>query len=78
MTLPQFSKGAVQGYVWGCVTTTVSSRVIRSPALKIEKNVKNVEMDHNGAYLCDHELSEQMLRRFPNTTVLQTHSAGLC
>ena len=37
----------------GCVTVTVSSRVIRSLIKKIDKNVKTVEIDHNGAYLCE-------------------------
>ena len=28
---------------------------------KIDKNVKNVEIDHIGAYLCGHKLSELLL-----------------
>ena len=40
------------------MTLAVKSRAFQSPTNKIDKNVKIVEIDHSGAYLCGHKLSE--------------------
>ena len=38
--------------IGGCVTVKVNGHVIERLTLKIDKNVKTVEIDHNGAYRC--------------------------
>ena len=39
-------------------TVKVNGHVIERLTLKIDKNVKTVEIDHSGAYLHSHKLSE--------------------
>ena len=51
------------------MTVTVSSRVIRSLIKKIDKNVKTVEIDHNGAYLCEFKYFKLRLPWFNSTFV---------
>ena len=47
----------------GCVTVKVSGHVIDAWSLKINKNVKTIEIDHIGAYLC--------VRKHPKSLNLQ-------
>ena len=43
------------------MTGKVRGHVIERLTLKIEKNVNKTEINHIGAYLCGHELSELLL-----------------
>ena len=48
---------------------SVSGRAIQRPILKIEKNVKTTEIDHNGAFLCVREYTELVIFHIPTSFV---------